>query len=799
MRIAFATGVCLLLCLGPQTRATEQLVEWPAYGGDPGGSKYSPLADIDRNNAGRLRIVWRWRTGERPLPEYGTSPGKFEATPIMIQDALYVSTPYNRVVALDATSGKELWAYDPHSYEAGPGPIGVPFGQHRGVAAWTDGTSHRIFINSRWRLIALDAKTGRPIPAFGTNGEVDLTGHLAWAVDKTHYQNTSPPVVYKNLVIVGSAIADSVNYSKSPPGDVQAFDARTGKFVWRFGTTPQRGEFGNDTWEGNSAATYGHSNVWAPFTVDVPRGLVYLPVSTSASDYYGGARKGANLFADSLVCLDANTGQRVWHFQTVHHGLWDYDGVMTPNLVTLRVNGRTIDAVAAVSKNGFTYVFDRVTGTPVWPIEERPVPQSDVPGERTSPTQPVPAKPPAFTRQGFSADDVVDFTPELKALALEKLKGYRFGPLYTPPSLQGTVLMPGNAGGASWGGASVDPETGILYVRSSTWPKVIQLKKPAPAETAPSGYPGVVEGEYWWHFPTVLTVAGGVPIHKPPYGTITAIDLNKGEQLWQITAGDTPTIRALPALKGLNLPPLGSVGNAGALLTGGGLVFYTAGDRVLYAADKATGRSISQVPLDGPGDATPMTYRTRGGRQFVVVATGSGTEATLVGLALEGSAAAAAAAPAAAPPALPAARGAGVLDWRVLAPDGPGKDLLVQRCFVCHDLSVIVSSRGDSQFWQDSITKMVAQGANVQAADIPPLVAYLSTHFAANRPRLALPLNINTATAEQLALIPPLAAYVDAIIALRSTARFARVEDLTKVAGLTEAVVQKVKPLLTAR
>ncbi len=599
------------------------------YGGDLGGMKYSALTQINRGNVHQLELAWTWKTGEEPIPEdrwptdeHVVRPGAFEATPLMIGDTLYLSTPYSRVVALDVNTGAELWSYDPRAYEWGPTVF-----RHRGVATWTDGTERRIFINSRWRLIALDARTGAPIPTFGQGGEIDLTKDLIWEVfSRLHYWQSSPPVVYQDLVIVGSGVPDSWVYKRNSPGDVQAFDVRTGERVWSFHTIPQEGEFGNETWEDGSWSYTGSTNVWAPFTVDDERGLVYLPVSTPNSDFYGGQRKGDNLFAESIVCLDANTGERVWHFQTVHHGLWDYDLSAPPNLVTIHVDGRTIDAVVALGKTGFAYVFDRVTGEPVWPIEERPVPQSDMPGERTSPTQPFPTKPPPFSKQGFSRDDLIDFTPELRAMALEVIKEYRLGPIFTPPSLEGTVIM-GEAGGANWGGAAFDPESGVLYVRAENRARLIKLVKRVPEvgywrnghglATVPNPPPPEGEDPPYW-----------IPIDKPPYTVLTAIDLNAGEHVWQVTLGDSPAIRNHPLLRGLALPPLGITKRpphgvfAGPLATGGGLVFISGGGFKLYAIDKANGETLWAGDLAGArGFANPMTYRTRSGRQFVVIAT----------------------------------------------------------------------------------------------------------------------------------------------------------------------------------
>jgi quinoprotein glucose dehydrogenase len=614
--------------------------EWPVYGGDAGGLKYSPLTTIDRSNVGRLTVAWTWKTGEQPITPSGATvparPGQFQVTPLAIGDTLFLSTPFNRVVALDAASGRELWSYDPHAYDAGQPSNGTGF-VHRGVATWSDGRQRRILIASRWRLIALDASTGKPVPTFGTNGEVDLTANILWSVERKHYTNTSPPVIYGDLVIVGNGVGDRLVYKRDPPGDIQAFDVRTGQRVWRFNPIPQPGEYGNATWEDSSWARMGHTNVWAPFTVDVRRGLVYLPFGTPSNDWYGGERHGDNLFAESIVCLDAKTGRRVWHFQITHHGLWDYDMPSPPVLATIHKDGKALDVVAQVTKQGWVFVFDRVTGQPVWPIEERRVAPSDVPGERAAPTQPVPTRPPAFAKQGFTEDDVIDFTPELKRLALEEVRRYRTGPLYTPPSLEGTIVMPGAIGGGGWGGGAFDPETGVLYVKATNNPALFKL--------FPVGTPSdTVQARYMVELGRSLGVrppaAAGervaeLPAHKPPYGTLTAIDLNRGEQLWQVPLGDEPSIRNHPLLRGVKLPPLlGVRGAPGPIVTRSGLLFVTGGGQVLYAIDVRDGRTLWQHDFGRVAYSVPMTYATRDGRQFVVVATGAGANSELVAFAI---------------------------------------------------------------------------------------------------------------------------------------------------------------------
>jgi quinoprotein glucose dehydrogenase len=616
-------------CAAAGVGARQQGGDWPVYGGDPGGRKYSTLTGITRENVAGLKMAWEWKPGEEPKQEFGTFPGAFQNTPLMIDGVLYVSTPYNRVVALEAATGKELWAFDPKSYEAGQPASGQGF-IHRGVAAWRDRGALRIFLNTRHRLISLDARTGLPVATFGQGGEIDLAEGLLWPIERKHYSNTSPPVVYQDLVILGSGVGDRLMYKNDPPGDVRAFDARTGKQVWTFHTIPQPGEFGHETWQNDAWKFTGHTNVWPPFTLDAERGLVYLPVSTPSNDYYGGRRLGSNLFAESLVCLDARTGRRKWHYQIVHHGLWDYDPASPPNLVTIRVNGRRIDAVVQLTKQGFAFVFDRVTGRPVWPIHERPVPQSDVPGEQSSPTQPFPTAPPPFTPQGVSLDDAFDLTPELKAEAQEEMKKFRLGPVYTPPSMEGTLVRPGVWGGANWGGAGFDPDTGMLYLKTVGLPQVFRIQKRDP--NAPTNRPGEVDADY-----VNRGLSGffqeALPLTKPPYAHLVAIDLNKGAIAWREPFGDLPAVREKLQELGVTPPEkLGAQGPPGLVVTKGGLIFVGGGDRAFHAVDKTSGKDLwSAETLETTG--TPMTYEVAG-RQFVVVATGRGSAATLVAFAL---------------------------------------------------------------------------------------------------------------------------------------------------------------------
>jgi quinoprotein glucose dehydrogenase len=630
----------------PQTAAGE----WRSYGGDLKSSKYSPLTQITADNFGTLKVAWRWKSADaflsRTIPGRGEvwassrvifdelnkqNPklwrdqqppilGNFKATPLMVRGRLFINMPTSVGAAIDAKTGETLWIYNPKSYEAGTTTMSARWNQ-RGVAYWADGNDERVFWGTGdGYLVAVDAKTGVPVESFGDHGRVDLMQGLPFAergkrdwLNALTYSVQSPPIVVRNTVVTPASISSYNNIKEQIPGWTRGWDTRTGKLKWTFHTIPRPGEFGVETWEGDSWSYTGKVSGWSIFSADEELGYLYLPLNTAAPDYYGGHRPGNNLFAESLLCLDAETGKRVWHYQFVHHGLWDYDLPAAPNLLDITVNGRRIKAVAQVTKFGALFTFDRVTGEPVWPIEERPVPPSDVPGEKASRTQPFPTRPAPFEAQGLTTDDLIDFTPELRAKALEVVKNFRLGPLFTPPSLlvqggnQGTLGRPAPGGGANWSGAAVDPDTGMLYVPSRNSLGIFRLETPAADQKSNLRYIEARGGAN-------PTMPDGLPLFKPPYSRMTAINMNTGEHVWMVPLGNGDNIRNKPELKGLNLPPLGGDSTtSGPLLTKTVLISaLTTGGRNngprLVARDKATGKEIASVDLPGLPIGTPMTY-----------------------------------------------------------------------------------------------------------------------------------------------------------------------------------------------
>ena len=642
--LSLATILTLVMAFPVSRNAQTRDGEWRAYAGDIRATKYSPLDQITANNVGRLQIAWRQSAAPMEVRDGRTNvnvPGNYEHTPLMVGGLLYMSTTLGRVAALDPTTGKVAWveAREP-SDQQGPGG-----GASRGLAYWTDGKDARVVSVSGRFLVALNAKTGKPYANFGEGGRVDL----AKAFDRPAqgFRWGGPPLVVRDVVVVAGVPAPATDYlnenvravKEAPAGDVRGFDVRTGRLLWTFHVVPRRGEYGYDTWDAGSADFSGNSGAWSWMSADEELGYVYVPGEDATGDFYGGHRPGNNLFADTLVCLDAKTGKRIWHFQAIHHPLWDYDFPTAPILADVTVDGRRRRIVAQVSKQAFTYVLDRETGQPIWPIEERPVPKGNTPGEWYSPTQPVPTKPPAFDLQGITTNDLIDFTPELHKQALDVISKYRYGGLLTPLSPnQGTIVMPGTVGGGNWNGAGLDPETGILYVPSIRLPIVADLVKPKNPE---SNLPYVRRSS---GLDTNLELPNGLPVVKPPYGSITAIDLNKGDILWTVANGEGP--RDHPALKGLNLPPLGTLGRPSPLVTrtllflGEGMgrgvprIPASGGGKTFRAYDKQTGKVVWEMELSGGTTGAPMTYAING-RQFIVVAVGwEGMPAELVAFSL---------------------------------------------------------------------------------------------------------------------------------------------------------------------
>ena len=628
---ARAPASCLIVVLaalaahGQSSRAGE---EWRYYSGDNGATKYSALDQINAANVARLQIAWRrphidpaLAAANPKLPQLRN----FRSTPIMIGGVLYASNGIGLAEAFDAGTGQTIWVQQVPAEELRAG------GSNRGVAYWTDGRDARILTHRNQYLYALDAKTGASIPSFGSGGRVDLSQGTA---PRRGYQWNGVPLIVRDVVVMGSSMTDqdSASRMEGTPGDVRGFDVRTGELRWTFHVIPREHEFGADTWEQDAWRYTGAANVWSPMSADDELGYVYLPTSSATNDMYGGHRLGANLFSSSLVCLDASTGKRIWHYQIVHHDLFDYDNPAAPILVDITVNGRAIKAVVQITKQSFAYVFDRTTGQPVWPIEERPAPASTVPGERAWPTQPIPSKPPAFDRQGLTLDDLIDFTPELRAEAVAIVNRYVTGPMFTPPSVagpldedkKGTIQLPGSIGGADWTGAAFDPETAVLYVPSMTNPFVANLLP---------GNPEATNLRYRASTRELIQGPRGLPLTKPPYGRVTAIDLNRGEHRWMVANGDGP--RDHPLLKPLNLPPLGQSVRAAPLATRT-LLFVSEGDQVntrtppggggrkLRAFDKATGAVIWETALPAGTTGTLMTYMHQG-RQYLVVAIGGQT------------------------------------------------------------------------------------------------------------------------------------------------------------------------------
>ena len=652
--VLLLTGSALLAQTGAKNG------EWPTYGGDLGNTRYSALDQINAANFDKLQVAWRFKTDNLgPTPE-----ANLEGTPLMVKGILYSTAGTRRsVVALDAATGELLWVHGEN--EGKRGTVAPRQLSGRGLAYWTDGREERIiYVTPGYEMVALDAKTGIRIPGFGKNGKVDLKEDDDQQIDplSPDIGLHSAPIVSGNTVIIGAAHKPGgVPLSKTNlKGYVRGYDTRTGKRLWIFHTIPKPGEFGLNTWEQDSWAYTGNTGAWGQMSIDEQLGLLYIGVEVPTGDYYGGPRPGAGLFGESIVAVDLKTGARKWHYQYVHHGIWDMDNPCPPILADITINGRTVKAVAQPTKQAFMYVLNRETGEPIWPIVEKPVEKGTVPGEWYSPTQPFPTKPPAFDLQGISINDLIDFTPQLRAEAVQLVSRYKIGPMFTPGVVSkfegplATLTAATAGGGSNWPGGSYDPETHIAYVSSQTTVTAIglvpggtrsdimyisgQARAPEGAAAPAGGGRGGPGGG--------LTVEG-LPLLKPPYGRITAIDLNKGEIVWQVAHGDTPdNVRNHPALKGLNIPRTGRPGQAGTLVTKTlliagekGVVTMADGRRGAYlrAYNKATGADAGKVYIPAPQSGSPMTYMLNGKQYVVLAISGQGYTGELVAFTLPAS------------------------------------------------------------------------------------------------------------------------------------------------------------------
>ena len=633
------SGAGLALALIATSVQAEAKADWAHFGGDIGDTKYSALDLINTKTIKRLKIVWRAPAVDPKL--LAENPGlvlsnNYRDAPLVVDGVMYISDQAGQAEARNPGTGEVIWRQPVFE---GDGPLKAAYSS-RAIAIWGKGDSARIVTVRGSYLYLLDARTGAYVRDFGENGRVDLRSDPARNV---YAWNAPSPIVVKDVIVIGGqpTVVGVADFNlASLAGDVRGYDVHTGKLLWTFHTVPREGEAGVETWENESWRKGGKTKNWSGFSADDELGYVYVPLSSASNDYFGGLRPGANLFSDSLVALDVRTGKRVWHFQTVHHDLWDYDLPAPPMLADIKVNGQLRKAAIQITKTAQVFAFDRVTGEPLFPIVETPVPPSTIPGEKAAPTQPIPVKPAPFDRQGVSKDQLIDFTPALHAEAVQIMNRYVHGDIFTPPSIkdgpegkQGTLYLPGWVGGANWTGAALDPDTSIMYVPSVTVPWVAGLQP-----DGKGSYRRLREGSLYLDGPQ------GLPLMKPPYGRITAIDLNTGEHRWMVPNGDGP--RSHPALKGLKLPQLGQPGRAAPLLTKS-FLFMGEGDMVgismpkfsggnmFRAYDKKTGKVVWQADLGAGTTSPPITYLHRGKQYIVVGVGGVNHPAELVAMSVE--------------------------------------------------------------------------------------------------------------------------------------------------------------------
>jgi quinoprotein glucose dehydrogenase len=606
---ALASRLSLSVCALALCASQAQPQEWRYYGGSPGNLKYSPLDQIDTSNVKNLEVAWEFDA--RDYSDGQTHPYRsaFEGTPLVVDGVMYLTTSFHRLLALDPETGQKIWEFDP-AYDR---DRRVSLYLNRGAAYWSDGEKKRLLHGTQEGLLySIDAQTGKLDPGFAEGGVLDMRRGMTEGFEDKRYALTSPVAVCGDVFVAGARVSDSE--PRGPSGDVRGFDVRSGRELWRFHTVPRPSELGHDTWEGDSWKQRGGTNAWSIMSVDPELGWVFVPLTSPSIDFYGGDRKGANLFSDSVVALDCRTGERQWHFQTIHHDLWDWDLPAHPSLVTVRHGGREVEAVAQLTKMGFTFLLDRRTGEPLFEVEERPVPQSDIPGEASWPTQPFPVKPPPVARHSMTRDEITDVTPESRAECLEMVADAVVeGPLFRPIGRELTVMFPGTNGGPNWGGGSFDPETGVLYVNSMDVGAFVRMVE-RPGGDPPWRNRGTKWGRFW--------DSNHYPCQKPPWGTLTAIDLNTGEFRWRSVLGEFDELTAR------GVPRTGTPNIGGSIVTKGGLVFIAAtNDSRFRAFHKETGQELWVTRLPGSGHATPMSYLGKNtGKQYVAIASGGGNK-----------------------------------------------------------------------------------------------------------------------------------------------------------------------------